>query len=96
MHGAAAAFQNASIQGFLHSAAASSLSVVSRPRAPTEKPKGDGGVRLVDDSAALGYACDMVCELRKSAGYDDPSLAVMVGDDYRPLVFSIPFLAGCA
>jgi hypothetical protein len=53
-------------------------------------------VPLVDDEAALGYACDMVSELRKSAGYDDPTLTVRVGDDYRPIVYSIPFLAGCA
>ena len=53
-------------------------------------------VPLDCDDAALVYACEMVREPRKSGGYDDPALSVKVRDEHRPMVFSIPFLAGCA
>jgi hypothetical protein len=53
-------------------------------------------VPLDCDDAALVYACEMVRKLRKSGGYDDPTLSLKVTDHYRSMVFSIPFLAGCA
>jgi hypothetical protein len=53
-------------------------------------------VPLDGDDAALAYACEMVRKLREGGGYDDPTLSIKVMDEYRPMVFSIPFLAGCA
>jgi hypothetical protein len=47
------------------------------------------------DQAALNYACDLVRQLKKSAGYDDPGLMVLVRDERGP-IFTIPFLAACA
>ena len=49
-----------------------------------------------DDTAAIGYACELVRKLRKSSGYDDPNLLVRVKDECRSVAFSIPFLAACA
>jgi hypothetical protein len=48
------------------------------------------------DQAALEYACDLVRQLKKGSGYDDPGLVVLVRDERRRSIFSIPFLAACA
>ena len=53
-------------------------------------------VLLEHDEAALGYASEMANKLRKSGGYNDPSLVVSVMDQHRPFIFSIPILAACA
>ena len=53
-------------------------------------------VLLDHDEAALGYACEMANKLRKSGRYNDPGLVVSVIDEYRPMIFSVPFLAACA
>jgi hypothetical protein len=53
-------------------------------------------VLLDHDEAALAYASKMANRLRKSGGYNDPSLVVSVMDEYRPFIFSIPILAACA
>ena len=50
---------------------------------------------LSDDAAALAYACEIVRELGQSLAHIDRSL-VKVRDETRQMVFSIPFLAGCA
>jgi hypothetical protein len=49
-----------------------------------------------DDDAAIGYACELVRTLRQRSGYDDPNLLMKIRDEYRSIVFSIPFLAACA
>jgi hypothetical protein len=48
------------------------------------------------DQAALDYACDLVRQLKKGGGYDDPGLVVLVRDQRGRSIFSIPFLAACA
>jgi hypothetical protein len=48
------------------------------------------------DQAALDYACDLVQQLKKGGGYDDPNLVMLVRDARRRSIFSIPFLAACA
>ena len=53
-------------------------------------------VLLDHDEAVLGYACEMANKLRRSGGYNDPSLVVSVMDEYRPMIFSVPLLAACA
>ena len=50
---------------------------------------------LSDDAAALAYACEIVRELGQSLAHIDRSL-VKVRDETHQMVFSIPFLAGCA
>lgn len=48
------------------------------------------------DQAALDYACDLVRQLKKDGGYDDPGLVILVRDERGRSIFSIPFLAACA
>lgn len=48
------------------------------------------------DQAALDYACDLVRQLKKAGGYDDPGLVVLVRDERGRLIFWIPFPAACA
>ena len=50
---------------------------------------------LRDVEAALDYACHLVRELSIS-GCDDPGLAVIVRNETREIVLSVPFLAACA
>jgi hypothetical protein len=45
---------------------------------------------ISDDVALLAYACEFASELSKSGKYDLPNLTVSVGDERRPIVFSIP------
>ena len=51
---------------------------------------------LNDDAAALAYAFEIVRELMQGLTHADRSSLVKVGDETRPMVFSIPFFAGCA
>jgi hypothetical protein len=51
---------------------------------------------LEDDTAAIGYACELVRNLKKSSGYDDPNLLVRIKDERRAVAFSVPFLAASA
>jgi hypothetical protein len=53
-------------------------------------------VELNDDAAALAYACEMVRELMQSFAHANRSARVMVRDERRRMVLSIPFLAACA
>jgi hypothetical protein len=48
------------------------------------------------DHVALDHACDLVRQLKKVGGYDDPGLVVLVRDQRGRPIFSIPFLAACA
>jgi hypothetical protein len=52
---------------------------------------------LHDDAAALAYACELARELRRGDDHTDLKRSlVKVSDDTRPMVLSIPLLAGCA
>jgi len=57
--------------------------------------KDEHRVVLRDVSAALDYACRMVRELTAS-GYNDPGLLVIVRNEMRQRVLSIPSLPACA
>ena len=52
-------------------------------------------VVLQDVAAALDYACGIVRELSVNK-YDDAGLAVIVRNETREIVLSVPFLAACA
>ena len=41
------------------------------------------------DQAALDYACDLVRQLKKAGGYDDPGLVVLVRDERGRLTFCV-------
>jgi hypothetical protein len=54
------------------------------------------GTYLPDAEAALSYADYTIRELRKKSGYkDDLSLAMIVEDQARQTVLSLPFFPGC-
>jgi hypothetical protein len=57
--------------------------------------KDEHRVVLRDVSAAFDYACRMVRELTAS-GYNDPGLLVIVRNEMRQRVLSIPSLPACA
>jgi Domain of unknown function (DUF6894) len=54
------------------------------------------GAVLSDNSAALNYADRLIRELKEGGRYDDPNLMVIVRDEMKTVVLSIPFLAACA
>jgi hypothetical protein len=49
-----------------------------------------------DNAAALNYADRLIRELKEGGRYDDPNLTVIVRDEMKTVVLSIPFLAACA
>ena len=51
------------------------------------------GTNLTDVAAALSYAECKIVELRKE--YDDPALMMIVKDEARKTVLSLPFFPGC-
>jgi hypothetical protein len=54
------------------------------------------GTYLRNAEAALSYADYTIRELRKKSGYkDDLSLAMIVEDQARQTVLSLPFFPGC-
>ncbi len=53
------------------------------------------GVNLPDLAAALSYARHRIRELRKENGYNDPALMMIVKDEARQMVLSLPFFPGC-
>ena len=56
------------------------------------------GTYLSDVAAALSYAEDTIRELRKKSGYtynNDPALIMIVKDEARQTVLSLPFFPGC-
>ncbi len=53
------------------------------------------GVDLPDNTAALSYAERKIRELRTESGYDDPALMMIVKDEARQIVLSLPFFPGC-
>ena len=52
------------------------------------------GTYLPDDAAALAYAEYTIRELRKKSGYNDPALMMIVEDEARQMVLSLPFFPG--
>ena len=54
------------------------------------------GAVLSDNAAALNYADRLIRELKEGGRYDDPNLMVIVRDEMKTVVLSIPFLAACA
>ena len=60
-------------------------------QAPDEEARAEYAAELKDDAAALAYACEIVREQCKNlTGLNSQ---VMVRDEMRPRLFSIPFLA---
>jgi hypothetical protein len=54
------------------------------------------GTLLSDNTAALNYADRLIRELKGGGRYNDPNLMVIVKDEMKKVVLSIPFLAACA
>jgi hypothetical protein len=53
------------------------------------------GTHLPDVAAALSYAEYTIQQLRKKNSYDDPTLMMIVEDQTRETVLSLPFFPGC-
>ena len=53
------------------------------------------GTYLPDVAAALSYAEHTIRELRKKSGYNDLALMMIVADQSRQTVLSLPFFPGC-
>ncbi len=53
------------------------------------------GVNLPDAAAALSYARHKIRDLRRESGYNDPALMMIVKDEARHMVWSLPFFPGC-
>ena len=56
------------------------------------------GTDLPDAAAALSYAEYKIRELRKKSSYtyrNDPALMMIVKDEARHMVLSLPFFPGC-
>jgi hypothetical protein len=53
------------------------------------------GTYLPDVAAALAYAEYTIRELRKKSGYHDLALMMIVKDQARRTVLSLPFFPGC-
>jgi hypothetical protein len=53
------------------------------------------GALLSDNAAALNYADRLIRELKEGGRYNDPNLMVIVRDEMKQVVLSIPFLAAC-
>jgi hypothetical protein len=51
---------------------------------------------LPDDAAALDHAIRIVRDLRQRGEHDDPGLMMIVRNEMRKTVLSLPFHAGCA
>jgi hypothetical protein len=53
-------------------------------------------VILPSDAAALSNAERMLAQLQKEKGYDDPGMTMIVQNEIRDMVWSIPLLPGYA
>jgi uncharacterized protein DUF6894 len=53
------------------------------------------GAYLLDVAAALSYAEYTIRGLRKKSGYNDLALMMIVTDQARQTVLSLPFFPGC-
>ena len=54
------------------------------------------GTDLSNAADALSYAERRIIDLRHELGYDNPHLMMMVQDEDRHSVWSLPFLPACA
>ena len=54
------------------------------------------GMILLNDAAALSYAEHAIRQLQKTGGYDDPQLMMILKNETRQPLSSLPFLLGCA
>jgi hypothetical protein len=52
------------------------------------------GTYLPDVEAALSYAEYTIRDLRKKSGYNDPALTMIIKDEARQTVLSLPFFPG--
>jgi hypothetical protein len=52
------------------------------------------GAFLPDEASALSYAEHTIRELRKKDGYNDLALMMMIKDEVRQTVWSLPFFPG--
>jgi hypothetical protein len=52
------------------------------------------GTYLPDVAAALSYAEYTIREQRKKSGYNDPALMMIITDEARQTVLSLPFFPG--
>jgi len=52
------------------------------------------GLFLPDEASALSYAERTIRELRKQSGYNDPALMMMITNEARQTVSSLPFFPG--
>ena len=65
---------------------------IRRPGRVKDDPHG---TNLPDVAAALSYAECKIVELRKESPYNDPALMMIVKDEARKMVLSLPFFSGC-
>jgi hypothetical protein len=65
-------------------------------RWPDHEDDDPKGTLLSDNAAALNYADCLIRELKEGGRYNDPNLMVIVRDEMKNVVLSIPFLAACA
>jgi hypothetical protein len=54
------------------------------------------GTNLPNVAAVLSHAERIISERRYEFGYDNPQLIMIVQDEYRHSVWSLPFLPACA
>ncbi len=54
------------------------------------------GTDLPDVVAALSYAEHTIRDLLQQSDYNDPALLMIVRDEARRVVLSLPFFPGCA
>ncbi len=64
-------------------------------RGPDRVEDDPDGTYLPDVAAALSYAESTIRELRKKNRYNDAALMMVVKDQARQTVLSLPFLPGC-
>jgi hypothetical protein len=65
---------------------------IRRPGRVKDDPHGTD---LPDVPAALSHAERKIRELRKESPYNDPALVMIVKDEARKMVLSLPFFPGC-
>jgi hypothetical protein len=65
---------------------------IRRPGRVKDDPHGTD---LPDVPAALSHAERQIQELRRESPYNDPALVMIVKDEARKMVLSLPFFPGC-
>ncbi len=68
------------------------FTIIRRPDRVKDDPHG---TNLPDVAAALSHAERTIVELRKESPYNDPALMMIVKDEARKRVLSLPFFPGC-